>query len=138
MFCKYCGGKIDNDSIYCSHCGQKLNIESIQSIEIPEAVKSKATFFYDNETDIEHVANSYSVDTRIQYNIILNFGDSTNVQLAIAIKELFGWGIYEAKELIKNAPVILKENVPLYQAELMKIRLELAGGKVNITPIPIS
>lgn len=25
MFCKFCGAKIDDDSIFCAHCGKQLN-----------------------------------------------------------------------------------------------------------------
>lgn len=38
MFCKYCGGTIDSDSIYCRHCGKKLELQT-ESIFEPKISK---------------------------------------------------------------------------------------------------
>ncbi len=28
MYCKYCGKKVDDDSIYCMYCGKQIDIPS--------------------------------------------------------------------------------------------------------------
>lgn len=49
-----------------------------------------------------------------------------------AVKELLGCDLKAAKDdFVEKAPVILKENVKLEEAEAMKAKLEEAGAKVN-------
>lgn len=68
--------------------------------------------------------------------------DTVNVELAeigqqkIAVikvvKEWLGLWLKEAKELVEKAPVIVKENVKMEEAESIKTKLEEAGAKVNL------
>lgn len=68
--------------------------------------------------------------------------DTVNVELAeigqqkIAVikvvKEGLGLGLKEAKELVEKAPVVVKENVKMEEAESIKAKLEEAGAKVNL------
>lgn len=132
MYCKYCGSIIDHDSIYCCHCGQKLIKPLDSQLEIPLDIKSKAIFYDEDDCSINKGINNTSPDTKEYYDILLRSGDLNNIQLVVAIKELFGYGLYESKDIIKNAPVILRENVGIAQAELMRMRLESAGGKVDL------
>lgn len=49
-----------------------------------------------------------------------------------AVKELLGCDLKAAKDdFVEKAPVILKENVKLEEAEAMKAKLEEAGAKVT-------
>ncbi|MFA7284600.1 MAG: 50S ribosomal protein L7/L12 [Candidatus Absconditabacterales bacterium] len=68
--------------------------------------------------------------------------DSVKVELAevgqqkIAVikvvKELLGCDLKAAKDdFVEKAPIVLKENVKLEEAEAMKAKLEEAGAKVN-------
>ena len=101
-------------------------------LEIPLDIKSKAIFSDDNDIQINRRIDNISADTKEYCNILLRSGDFNNIQLVVAIKELFGYGLYESKDIIKKAPFILRENVAIAQAELMKMRLESAGGKVDL------
>jgi large subunit ribosomal protein L7/L12 len=48
------------------------------------------------------------------------------------VKEILGCDLKAAKDdFVEKAPVILKENVKLEEAEAMKAKLEEAGAKVN-------
>ena len=47
MFCKYCGKKIDDDSISCMYCGKKLNGHKSRENDyekLHESVRKKGTY----------------------------------------------------------------------------------------------
>ncbi len=48
------------------------------------------------------------------------------------VKEAFGLGLKEAKDLVEAAPAVLKEGVKKEDAEKIKQQIETAGGKVEL------
>jgi len=48
------------------------------------------------------------------------------------VRELFGLGLKEAKDLVEGAPRAIKENLPTADAEVMKKKLEDAGARVSL------
>jgi len=48
------------------------------------------------------------------------------------VREISGLGLKEAKELVDNAPSILKEGVSRDEAESIKSKLEEAGATVEL------
>lgn len=36
MFCKYCGKKIDDDSVFCMFCGKKVNGHKVKENDYGE------------------------------------------------------------------------------------------------------
>ena len=64
MFCKYCGKKIDDDSIYCMFCGKKLkknNTREEDSIKQSKGVKQNGTYTAPD-------GKKYTVRNRILYD----------------------------------------------------------------------
>lgn len=67
--------------------------------------------------------------------------DTVNVELAdvgqqkIAVikvvKEILGIDLKDAKDKVEKAPVIIKDNAKMEEAEAIKAKLEEAGAKVN-------
>lgn len=51
MFCKFCGSKIDDDSIFCAHCGKQLNNIKASSNNIAAETPKAVT---DPENNIYH------------------------------------------------------------------------------------
>jgi len=47
------------------------------------------------------------------------------------VKELFGLGLKEAKDLVEKAPTIIKEKVKFEEAEGIKAKLEAEGATVS-------
>ena len=66
------------------------------------------------------------------YNIVLTSYGSSKLQVIKAVKELFGLGLKEAKELVESAPVTLKEGVKEEEAEKIKKQLEEAGATITL------
>ncbi|HQU07495.1 MAG: 50S ribosomal protein L7/L12 [Parcubacteria group bacterium 21-54-25] len=48
-----------------------------------------------------------------------------------AVKEVLVLGLKEAKDLVDGVPSVLKENVKKEDAEVLKSKIEAAGGKVT-------
>lgn len=48
------------------------------------------------------------------------------------MKELTGLGLKEAKEMVDNAPSVVKEGLPKAEAENLKKELEEAGAEVEL------
>jgi len=66
------------------------------------------------------------------YDIELtDFGDS-KISVIKQVKALLGLGLKEAKSMVEDAPVVLKEGVPAEDAEEMKEKVEEEGGTVEL------
>lgn len=67
--------------------------------------------------------------------------DTVNVELADvgqqkiavikAVKEILGIDLKDAKDKVEKAPVVIKDNAKMEEAEAIKAKLEEAGAKVN-------
>lgn len=62
---------------------------------------------------------------------LTDFGDS-KIGVIKAVKSALGLGLKEAKGLVEDAPVVLKEGVATEDAEAMKEAIEEAGGTVEL------
>ncbi|MEX2514620.1 MAG: 50S ribosomal protein L7/L12 [Candidatus Paceibacterota bacterium] len=62
---------------------------------------------------------------------LTDFGDS-KIGVIKAVKSALGLGLKEAKGLVEDAPVVLKEKVATEDAEAMKEAIEEAGGSVEL------
>ncbi len=67
-----------------------------------------------------------------EYDVELaDFGDS-KISVIKAVKAALGLGLKEAKGMVEDAPVVLKEGVPTEEAEEMKEKIEDEGGEVEL------
>ena len=57
---------------------------------------------------------------------------ASKVKVIKAVREITGLGLKEAKELVDNAPKVLKEAVSKAEAEEIKAKLEEQGAEVNL------
>ena len=72
------------------------------------------------------------VDEKSEFNVVLaEFGDK-KINVIKVVREISSLGLKEAKELVDNAPSILKEGVSRDEAESIKSKLEEAGATVEL------
>ena len=57
---------------------------------------------------------------------------SAKVKVIKAVREITGLGLKEAKDLVDNAPKVVKEAVSKEEAEEIKAKLEGEGAEVNV------
>ena len=67
-----------------------------------------------------------------EFDVELVSAGSSKVKVIKAVREITGLGLKEAKELVDNAPKVVKEGVSKAEAEEIKAKLEEQGAEVNM------
>ena len=66
------------------------------------------------------------------FDIELTAAGDKKVGVIKVVREITGLGLKEAKELVDGASGVIKEGVPVAEAEELKARLEEAGASVTL------
>ena len=72
------------------------------------------------------------VEEKTEFDVELTEVGSEKVKVIKAVREETGLGLKEAKEVVDNAPKMIKEAVDKATAEAIKAKLEAVGAKVTI------
>ena len=67
-----------------------------------------------------------------EFNVELTSAGSSKIKVVKAVKEATGLGLKDAKELVDNAPKVIKEAVAKEDAEKLKEQLEEVGATVEL------
>ena len=67
-----------------------------------------------------------------EFDVELVSAGSSKVKVIKVVREITGLGLKEAKELVDNAPKVVKEGVSKAEAEEIKAKLEEQGAEVNM------
>ena len=73
-----------------------------------------------------------AAEEKDEFDVELVSAGSSKVKVIKAVREITGLGLKEAKELVDNAPKVLKEAVSKAEAEEIKAKLEAEGAEVNL------
>ena len=73
-----------------------------------------------------------AAEEKDEFDVELVSAGSSKVKVIKAVREITGLGLKEAKELVDNAPKVLKEGVSKAEAEEIKAKLEAEGAEVNM------
>ena len=73
-----------------------------------------------------------AAEEKDEFDVELVSAGSSKVKVIKAVREITGLGLKEAKELVDNAPKVLKEGVSKAEAEEIKAKLEKQGAEVNL------
>lgn len=84
-----------------------------------------------NDGSDKTIQDSYSLQNTL-YDVILVKAGAAKLQVVKAVKETCGMGLKEAKDLVDGAPSILRRNIPLVQAGILKEQISSAGATVEI------
>jgi large subunit ribosomal protein L7/L12 len=66
------------------------------------------------------------------FDVVLTATGDKKIQVLKVLRELTGLGLKEAKDLVDNAPKVVKDKLKKEEAEEMKKKLEAEGAKVEI------
>ncbi len=72
------------------------------------------------------------VEEKTEFDVELTEVGSEKVKVIKVVREETGLGLKEAKEVVDNAPKMIKEGVDKATAEAIKAKLEEIGAKVTI------
>ena len=73
-----------------------------------------------------------AAEEKDEFDVELVSAGSSKVKVIKAVREITGLGLKEAKELVDNAPKVVKEAVSKAEAEEIKAKLEEQGAEVNL------
>ena len=73
-----------------------------------------------------------AAEEKDEFDVELVSAGSSKVKVIKAVREITGLGLKEAKELVDNAPKVVKEAVSKAEAEEIKTKLEEQGAEVNL------
>ena len=73
-----------------------------------------------------------AAEEKDEFDVELVSAGSSKVKVIKVVREITGLGLKEAKELVDNAPKVLKEGVSKAEAEEIKTKLEAEGAEVNM------
>lgn len=73
-----------------------------------------------------------AAEEKTEFDVELVAAGAAKVKVIKAVREITGLGLKEAKELVDNAPKVVKEAVSKEEAEEIKAKLEGEGAEVNV------
>lgn len=73
-----------------------------------------------------------AAEEKTEFQVVLASVGANKIQVIKEVRVLTTLGLKEAKDLVDNAPKVLKEAVPKKEAEEIKAKLEAVGAKVEI------
>ncbi len=71
-------------------------------------------------------------EEKTEFNVELTEVGANKINVIKAVKEITGLGLADAKAVVDGAPKMIKEGVKKEDAEVMKKKIEEAGGKVTL------
>ena len=71
-------------------------------------------------------------EEKTEFDVELTNIGSEKIKVIKVVREITGLGLKEAKELVDNAPKLLKEQVSKEEADAIKTKLEDAGAVVTV------
>lgn len=77
-------------------------------------------------------AGAAPAEEKTEFNVELTEIGANKINVIKAVKEITGLGLADAKALVDAAPKMIKEGVKKDDADVMKKKLEEAGGKVTL------
>ncbi len=73
-----------------------------------------------------------AAEENMMFNVELTSAGEQKIAVIKVVKEALGLGLKEAKDLVESAPAMLKADVKKEDAEVLKKKIEDAGGKVTL------
>lgn len=77
-------------------------------------------------------AGGAAEEEKSSFDVVLKSAGASKLGVVKLVKELTGLGLKEAKELVDNAPSVVKEGLAKADAEALKKQLEEGGAEVEL------
>ena len=109
------------------------SIENMSVLDLNELVKLLEKKFGVSAAVTTVVAPVATAQADEKTSVAVHLSTSGNQKIAVikAIKEVLGLGLKEAKDMVDGAPILIKDNMKKEDADVLKKKIEDAGGKVE-------
>ena len=77
-------------------------------------------------------AGAAAGEEKTEFNVELTEVGPNKVKVIKVVREITGLGLKEAKDLVDNAPKMIKENASKAEADDIKAKVEAEGAKVTL------
>ena len=77
-------------------------------------------------------AGAGAAEEKSSFDVELSDSGATKIAVIKAVKEALALGLKEAKDLVDAAPSMLKTGMKKEDANILKVAIEAAGGKVTL------
>ena len=112
------------------------SIETMSVLDLNELVKLLEKKFGVSAVAVAISAPSSTggatVEEKTTMNVHLSSAGEQKIAVIKVVKEVLALGLKEAKDLVDGAPVLLKDSMKKEEAEVLKKKIEEAGGKVEL------
>lgn len=106
--------------------------ELVKALEEEFGVSAAAPVAYAPAPAAAAGGDGAAAEEKSSFDVVLASAGDKKIQVIKVVRELTGLGLKEAKDLVDNAPKVLKEGVDKDQAEEIKKKIEEAGGVVEL------
>ena len=109
-------------------------IEKLTVVELAEVVKLLEDKFGVSAAAPVAAAGAAApvAEEKSTFDVELSDAGSNKIGVIKVVKEATGLGLKEAKDLVDAAPKVVKEGLAKAEAEDLKKKIEVAGGKVTL------
>ena len=110
-------------------------IKELSVLELNELVKAcEEEFGVSAAAGVEVAAagTAVEVEEKTEFDVELTEVGPNKVKVIKVVREATGLGLKEAKDVVDNAPKVLKEAASKEEAEAIKAKLEAEGAKVTL------
>ena len=77
-------------------------------------------------------AGAAAAEEKTSFDVVLKSAGANKLQVVKKVKDVANLGLKEAKEMVDNAPSVVKEGATKDEAEALKKELEEAGAEVEL------
>lgn len=110
-------------------------IESMSVLDLHELVKALEEKFGVSAAVVAAAgpaAGTPAAEEKDAFTVVLASSGEQKIAVMKVVKEVLGLGLKEAKDLVDGAPVTLKDGMKKAEAEELKKKIEVAGGKIEL------
>ena len=110
-------------------------IETMSVLELHELVKALEEKFGVSAAAVAvagPAAGAPAAEEKDAFTVVLASAGEQKIAVMKVVKEVLGLGLKEAKDLVDGAPSTLKEGMKKAEAEELKKKIEVAGGKIEL------
>ena len=113
------------------------SIESMSVLDLNELVKLLEKKFGVSAAAVAVAAPGAGAaaggaEEKSSFDVELTDAGAQKIAVIKAVKEVLGLGLKEAKDLVDGAPAMLKAGMKKDDAEVLKAKVEEAGGKITL------
>jgi len=112
-------------------------VDSLSILELKDLVKALEEKYGVSAAPVAvagaAVAAAPAEEEKTEFDVELtSFDEAAKLKVIKAVKEITGLGLGEAKDIVVNAPKMVKTGVSKEEAESLKAQLEEAGAKITL------